>query len=976
MYKFIMSVAILLLAGCDNSVVNNSGALLPTEFTGSIWAGNVRYAKVQFVGVDQYGQPQRQSDGAFFGDEYYSDDTGQFTGSIQGAYAGSLIGVASYDNYTHTITPATDTVAAVTENRRTQFRCVIPNGCKNEIGTDVTYGEWYSAPENFEMWGAVSSVVGLEVFNITPATHLAVKFAYSELISDGTSCTDNSCSVDASGLVNGIITPDTIYQANHRLKQTFQLVNSLHINVTPWYDGFIGSDSVAEIESAKHGLISISLQKISTDKNESMMDTLDDWVEIYLGHNGNFYKNALGDASEILDLSRLFQTAVDVAALYVAADKSSSSLASAASTFSQLVPLMNTKDFLEYEELVYNPDTADKILAAQALVAKIQTWAMDFEVNDYSSFFNSDVSADIVTVEAGWTEYSQALSPVMKGLFRPIIKTAEYGLTCLIPIDGCDTSHDLNAYASFSSSEDKMTINASNEPIALDGDSIQYTLLSMDGLFDEELGQTNFKKTFTFNTALINTAEGNVSLNAVDGSLPTVVFWLDAALASGQAPSVVRIDVSIPEMTITSINTTDSYTLKTDAFDVTLLGTRDALDNSSELHYNLSNTHIEGTFSEVDSSNKSIDIRATINSVNADTYYSPTVYPDLEINIDSNAFKDYASFDGEASTFVSNQGGWFTLPKNISVADLPTAGSPGVTEGAAVTFFDRGTFSQWGADYSDLQTLLSLANPASARLGTLVYPGGETALVLFKSDSADTEDMAQQCNKVGEEWGCITAQSLSNLGCGTAFSSTASTVIQAFNWLRSQSCIDQVKIDGRGVYEINYPDLTSTFVNAETFSISLLQPTYLGIESFYVSVISKFKDAQGGAKPTVLLTVNGTAPDPDNVTVSFSLTHNYVGGESSSVLGVDSLIPYGDNSLWLAVAQSSTEQDALIYYIQDANVTLTVFGFDYSDVDSTVNPSHDAPLAVLRYDGQLLGAMRKEGNLYVIRYIDGSWQLL
>ena len=62
---------------------------------------------------------------------------------------------------------------------------------------------------------------------------------------------------------------------------------------------------------------------------------------------------------------------------------------------------------------------------------------------------------------------------------------------------------------------------------------------------------------------------------------------------------------------------------------------------------------------------------------------------------------------------------------------------------------------------------------------------------------------------------------------------------------------------------------------------------------------------------------------------------------------------------------------------------MTVFGFDYADVDadssgniSYANSSHDQPLAVIRYDGQLLGTLRREGDLYVIRYINGNWQIL
>jgi hypothetical protein len=958
MYKKLILAALMFLIGCDSSVVNNSGALPPIEFSGTIWAGNVRDAKVQFVGVDQYGQPQRQTDGTFFGDVYRSDLNGGFKGAIQGAYSGTLVGIATADI-------------------KTQIRCVLPDGCNNESGAAVSFGNWYAAPADFEMWGAVSSVTGLEVLNITPLTHLAISLAYGRFTSDGS----------ISG--NAILTPSLIYQANHRVKQLLKLSNGLHVNVTPWYEGLVATDTVAEIESAKHGLISIALQKLTPLKNNSSMETLQWWVDTFLENGGNFLKFIDADYPNKIDAKRLYQAAVDVEAEYQAAGKSTSALASASSVFEASISSFTTNAPMEFTPVIYDPDISTKIASAQEMVTMIGGWAADFELNDYSSFFNSGgVAEDITSTEADWEKYSQSLSPVLKSLVLPIVKVAEYGLTCIrSSVGACDDNHDLHDYATFTAGNNQISLDLTTTSVPLEDEATTYSRLKLIGSFDEDLGQTATKKTFAFTSAIINTAQGEITLSAVNGTLPSIVFWLDSGLINTKLPDPVKIDISIPEMSVVANSLVDPMQFNTSALDINLLGTRDvyavSLGNSADyatsspFHYNILYSNIEGKFSQEGGTGDSLDFRFTLNSKNANTYYSPNRFPDLEINIDATQFKNYASFNGGASGFIKDQGGWFTLPQSITSAELPD--TVGVQQlPAVVNFFDRGNYDSWDSGvYTDLKTLLDLNYPDSAKLGTLVYPGGETALVIYQEASTDVGQLARQCVRVGEVWGCFTAQSVTSLGCdGSTLPSNINGVIPTFNWLKDNGCIPQVNIDGRGTYDINYPIPAESFVDTSEFSATLSQPIYLGIDSFYMSLASRFINSAGEEGPRVLLILNGTAPDLDNVTMGFSLTHDYIGGDSSSLLGIDSLIPYGDNSLWLAVGQSSTDQDALIYYIQQKNITLTVFGFDYSDLDSNLNSSHDYPLAVIRYDGQLLGTLRDENGLYVIRYIDGSWQIL
>jgi hypothetical protein len=84
-------------------------------------------------------------------------------------------------------------------------------------------------------------------------------------------------------------------------------------------------------------------------------------------------------------------------------------------------------------------------------------------------------------------------------------------------------------------------------------------------------------------------------------------------------------------------------------------------------------------------------------------------------------------------------------------------------------------------------------------------------------------------------------------------------------------------------------------------------------------------------------------------------------------------LPYGERTLWFSIGNSAeAEQDSVVYYILDNTVSLVMTAFDYTSGDDY----HDAPLGYIRYANQLIGTLRKESGLYVVRYIDGSWQLL
>lgn len=156
--------------------------------------------------------------------------------------------------------------------------------------------------------------------------------------------------------------------------------------------------------------------------------------------------------------------------------------------------------------------------------------------------------------------------------------------------------------------------------------------------------------------------------------------------------------------------------------------------------------------------------------------------------------------------------------------------------------------------------------------------------------------------------------------------------------------------------------------------MQLVEPHYLGLSSFNIRLLSRFKDAQNNLDETpVLLNILGAFTDKENVSIAFSVTHDFIGYGNTSSLGLVEVIPYGERTLWFAIGNSDqTDEDSVVYYILDNNVSLVMSGFDYTASDGY----HEQTLGYIRYAGALMGTLRKEGDLYVVRYIDGSWQLL
>jgi hypothetical protein len=969
--KTLFSLTFLLsfsfLVGCDNSTSFNDGSAPPIPVNGVAWEGGVRYGKMRFVGIDQYGQPQRNADGEYVGQIHRTNENGVLLNAeINGDYTGPLLVVLTKDSYT--LEEDGQTV-----DYETQIRCPLPNGCENDAGDSVAFDDWYVPADGFELLAIFHEVPNPLTVHVTPITHLAAQLAFADFVDAPGLCDNSAC--------NGLITPETIYEANSRVQKQMQLETGFASGIAPWGSEDI-SDTLVQQDAAKHSLLSMAVFKQMQDRSGSYSDVMQWWLDSYLTNDGQLIEIDQAGAGQ-LDFKTLFDDAIAIEGEFDGASLSDEHLKAAATVFTNRLSALSADAVTMFsgDLLPVSADgelLSDQVQAARDMVAAVSSWLTGFEVQNYTAFFNEEIHNDITEMETKWGIYNDKLSPVQQTLFQPLLQLVEYGVTCLRGANECDSAHPMHAAATYDSSAKTV--------------SYSFGDIQLQGKFDSEYSQSDLTQSFIYSgTNVVETTEGLVTLSASESSDAKVVLTLQSSLVAGAIPDIRKIVLEAPSIKAQGKNLDGS--LMTDVqylvedLNVIMRGTLDPVATegftnnqvAQAVHFNIESAQFTGNLIEGSgAAQEKIVTQVNLNSSNALVYYSPNRFPDLAFDIDISVFKQMASFGG-LDTSASSFGGWLQDPANVDSS-------------VGETLLGKVSYSE--SNYTDIETelqdILALDNVVSSSYGALTYPGGITALIIWKNNANDDEEYARQCLKVSGSWGCFTEVPLSNLGCGNEYgfkiSNPTTGMKDAYSYLQTEGCIAQVNIDGRGIYDIAYPVSGAFTTNEGPFDITLNTAHTLGLSSFNIRSVGFFKQASttetSGFEdaPKVLFDVTGAMTDSETITLGVSLTHGYQGFSQTEGLSFFNFIPYGERSLWLAVGTDAEETDALVYYILQDNITMTMTAFDYDD--STLansvnnNPDHYAPLGYIRHAGKLLGTLRKEGSMFVIRYIDGTWQIL
>jgi len=978
----------LSLGGCDNTENINIGGVANIHFSGTVAGGNAKNVIVQAVGINSNGQPNRDSNGEFVADVFVTDEQGHFEGIVQGAYGGSYLLVASFhgaeaqelcridelsggcrdgDGNTF-VSGQTITVPP------TELNCPLADslgGCKTDGGEAVSFNASYGVADDFQLWGVINQLEAGDVVSVTPLTHLAAKLALTEFVSDGLACTPATC--DTSLFLNGMFTPQSIHEANSRVQQLFNIDSAFHVQ-TPFWSPLIGgtsSDTIKLVEQAKHGLLTLSWPMFAQQRNESLKATLDWWQASFIANEGQLLgEDTRAEALRELDLKSLYESAVAISN-----EQSDDNVSTAASVFNAIIieplfsNLLNTptnfvgSDFPVAEgELLLD----EKISQARDLVAKVQGWVADLENKEYASFFdepNSTVmSDDFHTMSEKWALFQQQLAPDVQGLFRPMTEFVNYALSCVPSEESCDPSYIYKTSVSLIAVEGEeaefvLSLNQGND---------QFPKLYMKGKFENASTEATLATGFTFtDTVVVETLLGKSTLLVTQSSAPKVTFSLATELVAGSNPDISAIDLLLPDLQVEAKDIGDEefqdLIFLGENISLTMVAVSDALFPNKPKHFNIYKLEIPGKIQYgAGDSVESMDVGLTIISKNAFTFYTGAdddLFPDLDFNLDLDAFKQYSQF-GTVDYSTSQLGGWLEPSSDIEIKK---------TTSETVQYVEQFNYDSLELE---LKNILQLNDTqfSSGGYGALEYPGGITAWVVWKDSINDTVEMARQCLKVSGKWGCRDPQVVSGLGCGDNYGETVTTVRKVFEYFQEEGCIANVNIDGAGIYEIEYG--ASAITTNTPYAITFSSPITLGLSSFNLRIFSRFLDINNDKRPVAFLNVLGQILDEEDITVSVSLTHNYQGFGSIAGLSYADLVPYGSQTLHFSMEQQGGDgSDLLTYLILDGDVALSMVALDQS-------LENDAPIGYIRYAGSLVATIGKEGSLYVVRYVDGSWQLL
>jgi len=965
------STIIAFLAGCSGKT-ETIGELPDIQVSGTVLGGALKNAEVVIVGIDANGQPQKVTTNGvedYSGERLYTDANGEFTGYFNGAYVGPVLVVARSN-------PA--------DGQDTLMTCLLQAGCLDSEGAAVSFGATYQVPDDFEIWGIDVAVKQGDKIQVSWLTHIAAKLAHSTFVSDGTNCTEQNCVGDI--VSTGLITSQNAFKANDLVKNLFSLAASNP--ATKPYNPVTGSsteESVVLAQEVDHGMLSILLEQIAKENTETLTLALKRIENEFLSHQGQFYQDRAGAAS--LSLKYFLTAALTEAQALQTAGASNSGIDQVVGELQTLLAGEFTVDAITSATGAdYVENIAEQITEARTFVQNAQVWVGDIGNQQYNSFFDDEdhgdqVATKLTRFDGLWQNFKPELVENLQALYWLQLDFVEYAMTCVrggLNANNCDASHSIHANASYDTTNARLTyVDGETELVA----KVESISESADYFY-----QVTFTKDAVVETATGRTVSGLNSQNNLRGYTQV---GLNKPLAVGEAPYIVAMGVYYPELLVRAKNQDGSccdtgLKFSGDSIVFEAVGTKDVTDSNSPVHYNMLSLNVDGALK--DSGDESVDVVMISNSdaSSASLYYPEQKYPTLDIRIDTTSFQEFARLESNDLSDIDNGtnalAGWLIARTDIPDND-PIA--------AAVEYTST-------TSTSDLESALaeSLDLPdsvSSFEFGGFNYPGGETKVVIYRDpNSSEARNIAVQCVKSKGLWSCSPNAYVEYLGCneGQTLGNQTAGLLEAFNYLRDQQCVPEVTIEGRGIYAIDYTNGTSEvvpFTEGQAYNISLSEKFRLEIDSSSFRLLTRFKDADGEQLPianfsvlaqAILVpkfdeTLNKTVSSP-LITMSGSLTASYQGSTSQNTNGLDWLVPYGERNLWLAIGsgQNAGDQDeALAYYIQNGNVTLSMKAFD--GLDGT-----NEDVGFVRYAGSLLGSIRKEGGVYVVRYVDNSWQIL
>jgi hypothetical protein len=984
--RSLIIVFILFITACSNDSSNSSVSTV--EIEGWVGAQGISNAQVVTNQVSQSGQVNVNTNGVYVGVRESSDNKSRFVVDINLAKTNLLIArgqIADADNDN--------------DNLATEVLCQVKTGCLFQ-SINHEYGDLYTVTSGFEWRTIIFNATEDSRNNINAITTMADAFAYRYDVKEGT--------------VNDVYTAYDIVLANSQLSQLLGLddvVGDLPANLTLMK--FLTASFAGTSNQIRYAALIAGLQKLELEYQAGIniiTDTpfMTKVASEFADDQGQMFYHTEAIIRE-LTLVELYQAAHDNLKL--------------------IAPTVTNNEIKVLAEGVV-ADLSAQLDAAKAQPADVKTAAqpddlslllteteldyIDLGLEKTKLFVNSIIDLENTFWEEGYKEELDAYRALLKtlgdaqkdnlnALVAEFARIQDYYVTCIIGGLLCD--------ADFSDLEARKTsYDTSTKVLVLDSGAITVSqaLANLSIVGETDISESNAVNIFIVGTLkkdnlVLKVGHTFTDTEETDINVPSAMRIYYPEQVTEVQPELIIEGYEIIwgdfQLYDESAIGLDTETDLSGAFRIFFRGVRDPqntdVPNSSELRYNIESLGFSSVITdsvvegEIDGDVLGIDITAT--SSNPGSFYPNSKF--------------------------SNFQGFFESNNSHVIGDV----EPDLLRyrlGTEVVKFDSGETPVETIDFIN-------------RLGGDVrYRFFPDMLVEDKGDSNSNGDVDELVVMHLIEECELSKGTQDVIKCGPKSRIFAERNLQeTISGLWSLGAFQRTDVDAQGSYFIDFPTvedeagclvLDTLVADSGPMSGTLLEPQVLGLDSVRVRAQLALKDADLVELPNTLLDVAVTAPTENKYKVNMSLSHNYTEITSSDESSSDSLVVLdtvgGDRSVLkvsydtsadfedsgsFAVFQGGVQltledgseieedQDIAAFFSQtfseDVHYTLTEneegdtdrcvlsVGTNYvkdPDLDPGVNQ-----VFYLNYRDIVYGTARKEGDAWVIRYIDGTWKI-
>jgi len=966
-----------LLAGCSDNGSSRSSSFINVY----VQAGQEDFsdALIRYVAVTEAGTLAENSDKQLVSTTYTSNNEAEATVAI----------LAEELSYFDIIGRVADTDADVAATSR---KCQVASGCTYG-DVSVAFGETYN-PVTTPGWRAVAySLANKERVRVTPLTDLAAQLAFAKVYSEASSDTQ-----DGGWLDTGYYSAYSVEQSVSQVSRLFGITNiqtAEPADLTQLND-WRKANSVDAINSIRYGALLAAWQSLELSYTPtSDLPTYASAVGADLvANDGQLFEMG---GSQTLSLDDLYTLAKDnLAAISVSNATVQGFVDSVISGFEA-----DQAGFTADTLTVVTPDTLANLFGtnySDFTIGLQRTKAFVDILRDYQeTFFESGYKAQIDSYTDQLKAIGEAHADDLDAIVLAFRQTQELYVDCYLngACPALDSGWTWLTDANYDAATATLTLN---------GGAITVNYMVADvNLTDADTTPTSSKAIDilirgTYNEGDLRFIVDNTYANDdpnddISSSSGVRIYYTEAVSAPADSASnpILGYEIRWSDFSLYDVATisSDAENEVTGSFRLFYRGVADP-ETSGSMHYNIDTVVLNGRISDVvgddgDNDQNITTVFISASSANADSYYGES---------------EFASFNGffnptASTTYVKGQ--------------VETA----------VASYKLGNETLNGNDIEYLDYYVPSAESYRYRFYPTVYRADTSDI----DKDGDIEELIpthylEQCllENTGSAWSVVSCEPRQRLNA-------ARDVQQAINDLWEIGVFARLDVPGRGAYFIEWPvnapdengclTLADLSTDEVSFDGELYDPEVLGLTTarFTSEVVLEYDGRTSTSEPRTVLDVLVSAPTADSIDVTAALSHDYSSLTLNDVyLGAGSRL---DRLLVNYNTQSAFGEDGSVAIYKDG-VSLTLDDGTTSSVDSeltayanldyqlgsepyryvldqegnydrcvTSNVAEygetrnlDDAVFYLNFRDVVYGRIAKESGVWIIRYIDGSWESL